>query len=62
MSDLKLKPCPFCGSSDVHLTVDRHKVYDGQIHYVLCFICYAKTGIHINREAAIDRWNSRQGE
>jgi Lar family restriction alleviation protein len=57
MSDEQLKPCPFCGSTDLS--------EDGsQWHYeILCNACLAsgpiKTHIHAEPQDAIDAWNRR---
>jgi len=51
---IKLKPCPFCGSEKVILEDDMQEVY-----WVLCFECNA-TGPPKNTEAeAFEAWNKR---
>lgn len=49
----ELKPCPFCGSSDVGLLDP-----DDQFH---CRVCGAASGCpeDESRESKVDRWNTR---
>lgn len=47
----ELKPCPFCGSEDLHIFAGN----DG----VKCMNCSAKI---IGCDDWIDRWNKRVGE
>lgn len=56
MTKEKLKPCPFCGSSDV-------KVLDiGQIFKVQCKVCFVDINGYWTREEAERVWNTRAGE
>ena len=67
MSELKLKPCPFCGSSNLKLyTKEDDGGYNG---FVRCMSCDALLGEFVNYvlkeecEAGIaDLWNKRTGD
>lgn len=58
MTEIKLKPCPFCGGEDVHIT-------DAWPHYPYCLGCGAvvrKTPYACGEEGikqAAQRWNRR---
>lgn len=53
----ELKPCPFCGSSQLHM----HD--DGYIKWVECEDCLAEGPVIVgSEESATDIWNTRQGE
>jgi Lar family restriction alleviation protein len=55
----ELKPCPFCGSRDVHFNE-----YDGMrtdVEYILCWGCGVVVRYGYNREL-IEIWNKRAGE
>ena len=52
----ELKPCPFCGSDNVHLS---H--WTGQA-YVYCANCMVRTEVYLHgscEEKAIEAWNRR---
>lgn len=53
----KLKPCPFCGSTKVHLDTN------GQRTWVICLGCGAKSGGAYNGRTAAEKvtglWNRR---
>lgn len=51
--EIKLEPCPFCGSDDV--TCDR---LEG-VYYVECWDCSAKIESYNGAEDAIEGWNAR---
>ena len=53
MSEIELKPCPFCGSDDV--TCDRFE----DVHYVECCDCCAKVETYNGIEDAVKTWNTR---
>ena len=53
MSEIELKPCPFCGSDDV--TCDRFE----DVYYVECWYCSAKIESYNGAEDAIAGWNAR---
>lgn len=52
----KLKMCPFCG-------IRGGIVGDGEGNYrIQCYHCLATTGWHVDKEKAIEAWNTRKGE
>ena len=53
MSEIELKPCPFCGSEDV--TCDRLE----DVYYVECWDCGAKIESYNGMEDAVAGWNAR---
>lgn len=53
MSEIELKPCPFCGSEDV--TCDRFE----DVYYVECWDCSAKIESYNGAEDAVAGWNTR---
>lgn len=63
MSDLKLRHCPFCGSTVIELEADEFTAH------LICFDCGA-TGPTVNRtrvmmemlQNACDAWNMRAGD
>lgn len=73
MDELKLRPCPFCGSSDVKSCpeVERRDGRPWSTYYVHCNICAADGPIvqvydsgvpsEARRNASIDLWNRRMG-
>ena len=59
---MELKPCPFCGSTDVYvppswMTANTWK-------YVKCknINCQAEGPVDLGESGAIERWNTRPGE
>ena len=53
MSEIELKPCPFCGSENV--TCDRFE----DVHYVECWDCSAKIESYSGLDDVIADWNAR---
>jgi len=53
MTELNLKPCPFCG--DVKLCLK----YDDWYYKVICQSCYATGGQYQSEEEAVSNWNWR---
>lgn len=51
--EIKLEPCPFCGSEDV--TCERFE----DVHYVECLSCNAKVETYNGLEDAVAGWNAR---
>jgi Lar family restriction alleviation protein len=53
---IKLKPCPFCGSTQV-----KKGKLEGldPLHWVACLNCGASSGMKIKRIDAIASWNIR---
>lgn len=61
MSDLK--PCPFCGGSNLYQFIYPFKRKPGlRGCYVKCNGCGACTGTHETIEEAKNAWNERNGE
>lgn len=56
--NLRLKPCPFCGSSDVRKMV-MESDYSPDEYYCYCDDCGAQTAIHKTEQEAIDSWENR---
>lgn len=54
---IKLKPCPFCGSIP---TVETHQFYAS--HYVRCKGCNVTTPPNSDIKIAVKLWNRRAGE
>ena len=54
MPDPELKPCPFCGGTDL-------RVYDRGYSWVECRPCEAEGPAADSRESAIAKWNERKG-
>ena len=52
---MELKPCPFCGSSRIELTIMCGAFY------VECTECKSRGKRDIDRQEAIDAWNRRPG-
>ena len=57
---MKLKPCPFCGSTDI----DTYETDTGIMglrgyHYVMCGDCYAETSKMDKKQDAVKLWNRR---
>lgn len=59
-SDVPLLPCPFCGSTEVEVEVERHS-YPGGVAFVWCYGCGAEGGKEDTRAEAVARWNARAG-
>lgn len=54
MSEIELKPCPFCGSEDVTCAAGLEGEY-----YVECWDCSAKVESCNGLEDAVAGWNAR---
>lgn len=54
MIEVKLKPCPFCGSENVK--------YDGDKHSVVSHRCKARGCLAPNEDMSLDMWNDRLDE
>jgi len=51
---MELKPCPFCGSNNLHLT------HNGMQNWVIgCGVCQVEMENFVDREQAIKAWNTR---
>lgn len=55
MSEIELKPCPFCGSDDV----TRFYGPEEEHHYVECCDCSAKVESYNGLGDAVSGWNAR---
>lgn len=57
-----LKPCKYCGSTDIHITSDRTIFNPKDVWSVGCANCgdcvYGKPTV----KEAVERWNERYGE
>lgn len=75
MSEVKLKPCPFCGSIIAPRVMDQNEAmwidpdpdYDGDLEIVVCCAtrkggCGASTGLCDTSERAVEVWNRRYTE
>ena len=57
MSDIQLKPCPFCGDKNPR------RIVNAYVCYIQCGKCGASGSHYImNGDKAIDAWNRRVGE
>lgn len=57
MSEIKLKPCPFCGYKNIQFWETDNDTYRFQI---VCMQCFNGTDKCISKEIAIERWNTRK--
>ncbi len=57
MSEIKLKPCPFCGSDNVDIY--KHK---NENKCVVCYKCYSGSGNYMTDDLAVEAWNRRADE
>lgn len=55
MSEVKLKPCPFCGSENIMLD----KTKEDTLHLAVCRNCVAQVS-GFTRDGAIRAWNRRK--
>lgn len=54
----ELKPCPFCGSKDLKISVYNNK--GGTVYQVYCYRCGANGPDYgDNKQWAINAWNKR---
>lgn len=60
MEKVKLKPCPFCGGTDINTRERSHSVRDNETEVRLwCDRCGASTEFRDNLEKAAKAWNRR---
>lgn len=52
MSEVKLKPCPFCGG--------KAKTIENNYYVVMCKNCFSETDRYHKQEEAITQWNTRK--
>lgn len=50
----KIKPCPFCGSTDIHLA------QDGELHWCGCSVCGVEGPFRSSRFYAVFIWQRRR--
>ena len=57
---VKIKPCPFCGSTDVEIQAGRSDISkDFELFNVECLSCNGKGGERNDITRAIECWNRR---
>ncbi len=56
----KIKPCPFCGSDEVNLMIDRPNNLFSNCYKVICFGCQATSALKETGGMAIEAWNRRK--
>lgn len=63
-SNTKLKPCPFCGSTDIDIDeTDFGRADDPYCYIVKCMACHASVYVDSDdtMEDAASKWNRRAG-
>lgn len=53
MKEIKLKPCPFCGSERIEVK------YFYFMPYIICDKCHAQTPCYSNYKEVCEAWNRR---
>jgi Lar family restriction alleviation protein len=53
--DNELKPCPFCGGTDIRVVAPN----GNDDYWAQCTKCCAESGVKTGRDAAIAAWNRR---
>ena len=62
MNEIKLKPCPFCGSrAKIHKRSDGYYYVDCSLDNGFCHVI-PRTWIYDTPEEAAEAWNRRAGE
>ena len=60
MEEIKLKPCPFCGSSKVFFTPDEEQQIDSTTTgFIWCHGCDFSSDSFYSRKIAIEKWSRR---
>ena len=59
MSEIKLKPCPFCGGV---ASIDSEEGWFGLGYFVMCLKCMNRTAHYMYSMNASDAWNTRVSE
>lgn len=64
MDNLKLKPCPFCGSTDIAIVKqdNPHNAYDGNyphLYTAACKQCLSRAPQKVYEGYAAEAWNTR---
>ena len=57
-----LKPCPFCGGTNVEVYHQYWRVINRYDYSVHCFDCHFGLANQNTEEEAIEAWNRRTGE
>ncbi len=60
MSEIKLLPCPFCGSEDIKDFGSSAIGGLSLLYYVTCCECHCRTVVKSTKEEAIQAWNTRK--
>lgn len=58
MSELKLKPCPFCGGTDIDIRTNDY----GLSWYSFCNDCGVMCGYAMTKDDVMNAWNMRAGK
>ena len=58
VDETELKPCPFCGSDDLHFSDSR----GGDEGYITCWNCDARGPDSATEKRASSEWNNRPNE
>lgn len=53
-SEPQLKPCPFCGGTELKIEIEDH-----EFHVIHCYQCEISTAQSLDRDRAIQEWNQR---
>lgn len=61
MSEQKLRPCPFCGSSEISVFCDETKPKENRPARAFCINCQAQSGPAMSGTFAKAKWNCRSG-
>ena len=57
----ELKPCPFCGGTNIfHIVKSPHEFAYG--HRYVCYSCMAKSPLCKSKDEATQKWNTRPVE
>lgn len=62
---IKLKPCPFCDSTEIKLTLCEQTNIKYEFEAAMCYVCCncgATGGAYRTKENATNAWNTRKGE
>ena len=54
--EIELKPCPFCGSIEIHFSDSR----GGAEGYMSCWNCDTRGPSENNKSSALSSWNERR--
>jgi len=55
-----LKPCPFCGGTDIEIGIDNIlEEHQSDFWYICCISCGITIDLLNSKENAINKWNKR---